>query len=1253
MVSPFRVEAQAIERLDALALTRLLKRLLHLEAQSSGIAQRSVEVALNISVPDGGEDGRINWTEGPAETDYLPNRLVQFQCKATELGPTACAEEIVAKDGSVKPMVDAVLSAGGAYVVFTTQMLNQHQKEERVDAIRAKLCRIGAPYATSATIKCYDASAIEGWVNKYIPAVVYVKNITGDRTLADVMTWAEWESLENGARFPFVKDDERERVIEALRKLTDSSRNVIRVIGFSGLGKTRLALEAFRPIGGQADTASSIAYIDAAISTSDLPGLIASWIREGMSGVLVVDNCSIGLHKKLRQQIQRAESKLSLLTLDSEPEHDQGCPEFVLSTMQPEHISQMLTPMYSGRIPDLQRIVSFAQGWPQMAVLLAQARLDREPEMGSLKDDDILRRILWSGGPVDVDHERVLRALSLFDAFGIDDDAQSELHFICETLIHSDVDTVYDCVQRFRKRGVVNVFGRFAQIAPKPLAIRLAAEWWRSVRRETQQALISSDLPGRLMPALCAQIEKLDFLPEVKSLTEELCGASGPFGQAEVILSETGSYLFRAFAEINPEATTRAIGRVLLPLDESEVVAIDGDTRRNLVWALEKLCFRKVCFQEAAICLLRLAVAETENYSNNATGNFTQLFRVFGSGTEATPEQRLSVIEVALGAACEKATRIAIMALSAALEVQGRARLVGAEYQGSGPPLEEWRPVYWQEVFDYWGRVLDTLKLLAQDTNLEVAKAALNGIGTKLRGLVSKSRDITYKLDSIIEALTHSGNLVWTSAFESVVQALKYDAEKMPVEAKDMLEKWSALLVPRTLPEQLEFIVTRPIYDHSESSPGKFVDRSALRAEALAQKVSEDWAALQPHLKILMSGEQRQSFAFGRTLSGAVLNDKGSRFNDLIAAAVDIEDLNANFLCGVLRGIFEADKGEWNARLDKLKDTTLRSYYADFVQSGEVEPSHLKEIEALLRQGVLKTSSVVSLSYGRGMEHLDSHVVNSFCQSLLNLGGENSWAGFEIIMRVEEAERPRSEEKWARVGEFLLKVDLKQESPARASNLHLWCDAAKHLIEAGDVGFSTKLAIKILEAASDVDDFELIHQVRDLLGEVLEKHGDAVWPEVCPFVDAAISKRKIALAQLFSVDDFGSRSTVSPIGRLPKPVFEAWCRASRAGRVFSAEVLNPLSAEAGETTLASRLRFLIDEFGDDEEILGAVGANLSTFGWMGSVVPHLQKEIAALRELIPHRIKHVQEWAEWRIEWLSRRVQREARYDDEWRQGIY
>ena len=64
----FDVSSSQIERLDSKELVEVLKKLLHTEAQCSGISLRGVSVPLQITVPDGGEDARISWAGGLERT---------------------------------------------------------------------------------------------------------------------------------------------------------------------------------------------------------------------------------------------------------------------------------------------------------------------------------------------------------------------------------------------------------------------------------------------------------------------------------------------------------------------------------------------------------------------------------------------------------------------------------------------------------------------------------------------------------------------------------------------------------------------------------------------------------------------------------------------------------------------------------------------------------------------------------------------------------------------------------------------------------------------------------------------------------------------------------------------------------------------------------------------------------------------------------------------------------------------------------
>src|SRR6185312_12395948 len=90
--------------------------------------------------------------------------------------------------------------------------------------------------------------------------------------------------------------------------------------------------------------------------------------------------------------------------------------------------------------------------------------------------------------------------------------------------------------------------------------------------------------------------------------------------------------------------------RVFGGLSHEQLKAVGGDTRRHLVWALEKMAFREDTFEKAAFLMLAFAAAENETWGNNATGQFKHLFPVFGASTAAGPTARLQVLDELIAA---------------------------------------------------------------------------------------------------------------------------------------------------------------------------------------------------------------------------------------------------------------------------------------------------------------------------------------------------------------------------------------------------------------------------------------------------------------------------------------------------------------------------------------------------------------------------------------------------------------------------
>ena len=69
----FEVSPDFIKTLDSVMLVRLMKRLMLAECRLTDIPLRAASVPLQVTVPDGGEDGRVEWTGVT-----LPPSFIQF-----------------------------------------------------------------------------------------------------------------------------------------------------------------------------------------------------------------------------------------------------------------------------------------------------------------------------------------------------------------------------------------------------------------------------------------------------------------------------------------------------------------------------------------------------------------------------------------------------------------------------------------------------------------------------------------------------------------------------------------------------------------------------------------------------------------------------------------------------------------------------------------------------------------------------------------------------------------------------------------------------------------------------------------------------------------------------------------------------------------------------------------------------------------------------------------------------------------------
>lgn len=1275
------VTPDQITALKDIQAARLLLKLLTLEAERNHQPLSGVSVPLNITVADGGEDARVEWQINPPILDWIPNKYTMFQMKATYMGIEDCGEEILKRENgnsrvTLKAKVHEVFNKSGCYILFyTKQALVKEQIDERIESIRRGITEAAEANGTTAEIRIYDSNLIANWTNTFPQAVTYVDECLGITKPIPLETWNEWADRKE-YYLPFIKNRRIEEYLKDIKEALARPKGVLRLVGLSGLGKTRLGLEALRPpddgiSGGKALASEelnqkilsdSVIYYDAVSSPTNLRDYVVELASHGAKGILVIDNCDIEAHHIIANEIkQRNKCQLSFLSIDSNPENVAEDQTYYIH-LKPKELEDIIPDLLKKVISgisdrDIERIQEFAQGFPLIAVLLARDREAKIATLGKLNDTELVRKLL--GTDVDDEDLNVIRACAIFESLGFEAELSDQRNAVATSDLISKLagtdDTkknkFFEVGKRFIDRGIIERKGRTISVRPRPLALRLAADWWKNCRPESVPEILTELIKAGLAEALCDQMAFLDFLPEAREITKNLCGDQGPFGQAKVLDTELGSRLFRSLVEVNPEACSDAISQAFSSYSMEELKQV-GPGRRNIVWALEKLCFWESTFAKAARSMMAFAAAENESWDNNATNQFYQLFHTYLSGTQASPSERLSIVDEALTSQEKEYKQLAVQALGHALQTHSFTRTGGVEKQGSKMPQREWTPKIWGDAFIYWHEALGRLVPLAL-TDDEIGEIARGQIARSIRGLVSFGR--MDDVENALRTIVTSRGPFWPKALESVRQAIQFEGPKIPEDGLKRLRSWETMLQAKNIPDRIRQLVSVPSWhDLKEAQGGKYIDLAEQEAAEFAAELVESPDPLFENLPLLYEGEQRKGFIFGFTLGERGLEPRRFINDSLqILSSIDFSKSNSDVLAGFLRAIMQHAPTLVSETFDRIvREGKLLIHSVNIARSVPLDYSDFLKLIALAKDRRIELRSLRALSYGRPLSHLKPEEVTSFCDQLLDLGVEGAACALDILHMYTFRDTELIEACYSEFRKIMLTPDLLNvvNSPNQMDIYH-WEEVAKSLLkrDVKDMEFAialSKIIVHLCEQETSVFD------LRDAIGDVMEiLLSDFLNETWSIFADALLSEGSWVHHNVVSLIE--GRSGISDekpgvISKLSPDFLLAWTKTNQDKAPELLARITPLfSHDNNQLSWHPLAQGLIDMYGHRKDVLSALFINLISFGGWGSMIPEYEERISALKILENHHFADVRNWAARSIETLKSEIENERRREEE------
>jgi DNA-binding XRE family transcriptional regulator len=1255
---PGEVTGRHVAALSPTNLSRLTRRLLSAEALASGLPMDGIHVAATITAPDGGEDARIEWEGGPDRTARLPGRLNQFQLKAGSLTPGKAGSELLGSDGRAKPMIQTAIEAGGTYIMVCGASYTRQDIQRRIGEMRRRLAEAGVA-ASPAQLQFRDADQIADWANAHPSVAAWLLEQTQPGLMGPFHYWGHWAAREEHDKSPLVDDPRLLAFTIKLRELVGSPRGVARVVGLSGVGKSRLALEALGPTPEEEASRPRLSDIvlyavESEAGTAAIKAAVQHLADASMRAVIVVDRCDEETHRDLVAMVKHSASRLSLVTIDDEIPGGSGLPaDHVLVEAAPDSvINEMLKGIAPG-LPsdDRRRVIKFADGLPQLAALIGLSWLTDEP-IGFATDKALIDRIVVGKRSENAAFIRDAAMLvSAFGLIGVKPPVDRDLETLSRFSPNRTPAELRAALADLERRRVAQRRGRLLAVKPRPIAIALAESQWQRWSHSQWDEVLAGCLPDHLRIRAARQLALLNTSPFIAAeVVRHVCRLDGPLATLDAISRPGNADVISALAEVDGQAVVSLIEYVLGRLTTEELKNVTGQVRRELVWAIEKISLRPYTFDRGAALLLDLAVAENEHWGNNATAQYKALFPVMLGNTAAGPEARLLALDDALKSSDPVKLQIAVDAALEGGKIHSFSRVVGMEMQGTRPALAPWHPTSWQQVWDYVRECLGRVAQVGTRPDA-IGDRARTGLGHTFRSLVSAGAlDL---VEQLIVTVTSAHGRYWPAALGSLGDVLVYDLSSLSPEAEGRVRKLVSELTPSELTARVRFLVTEMPWDYPVDEQLDYDEQNRRQIAALEDLASDLLAQpeiLADLLPQLSQGEQRMGFQFGLALADKAAEPLGWRdkIKDAYAAAPPNEG-NHGVLTGYFVGLAKIEPGA----LAVFKEEAARSpglvhiLPAVCAHAG-IQPTDVDLARGALAGGLMKPFWIGQWRGGGVLAKLPTHVVAPLFDQLFGMGGAAFSIGLELMGmyvhgRLEVLDELRPQLR-------LTAGFPAHTSETRGMDVHHFQQLMGWILSKGRTDpDAVAIAIELTKQLIAHSERGGEDPIKRLLPKLLPEFLEVVWPLLG---NAIVSDPRNAWRFEFLLGDNFSFAEQNPAAlRLPEDMLFAWAQAHpEVAPAFLAVVFPVLvnrNPERGTNTFHPMTKRLVDEFGDREDVLRAITRNMHTFGSSGSREPYFAMYLEPFRGLVNHPIGAVRRWAARTIAHLEAAISAVREEEDE------
>lgn len=1233
----FEIPKDQLRRLNDVELRELVARLCQAELRRKGAPVSAVRWGGSQTAPDGGLDVEVRVKDQEFAGDFAPRAWTGIQVKKSSMPDSKIADEMRPK-GVLRPIFPELARGNGCYIIVSladdpagTKLGDQEKAmQTQIESIKDQ---------GDLRLDFYGLGRLADWLHECPGVQPWVREKL-DLPLSGWGPYGRWSSTPPNAedglicepgvviRLPGKEQDKLDIVqgINGIRELVRSSGKAVRIVGLSGVGKSRVVQALFEEtVGDEPLDGNSAIYAD--LGEEPKPSareVVERLAAEERPAIIVLDNCPSEVHNRLARQLASSPN-LRLITIEFDIREDR--PETTSIVRIDAEGIEVAETLIERRYPRLgqmnaRRIAEFSGGNARLALVLADA-VREEDSLSSFSHAELFERLFYQRNAPDKDLLKAAEVLSLVYSFFISPDEKGvdELATLARLSDQSRL-ALHEEAQKLVERQLAQKRGNQRAVLPDAVANRLAERALRNIPYHDILNTFQELQSPRLLKSFGKRLGYLHDHEIAQGIVRSWVSPEGllhSLGQ----LNDERIQLLRNVAPAAPEDVLGAI-----EAQDETFFSRENPNFTTFVNLLIMIAYDAGLLGRCVNLLAKFALTEREGENwDSIRDRLFGLFALYFSGTEAGPDARENLVRRFLLSDEPDGYQLGLGMLKAAL--QGRNVLSSATLEfGARPRSYGYQPGTLEAQDQWFTRFIRLAQEVATDSNVHLSFPVRRLLAEALRDLWHHP-GLRVTLADCAKVI--SGQRPWLEGWQAVREIKHYDyrgpeGEPMP-DSAELLDELDEMLKPGRLSDEVRTYVLGEKHqvlvldeEFDFGSDGKWEEaskRAAARAYDLGMMVAGEPRVMAGLSQEFFTAGPGYLIEFGEGMASACGDLRG--LWDQLVNGLELagdQAWNGAILVGALRVIHQREEHlAWQLLDEAVQNHILRRFIVTLQLSVSAGSQGVNRLRKALDFEDTPLRQYGSVAWHRPFDGFEESDVRDLMLTLLGKPGGAAIVleGLNMRLNVLKHEYPDLGADLKKVGLLLFVVLLRQDARFNDVTDHR---VAKVLAACMDEAEFSQETGEVFDAY-----LERVRASYGLVGGL--RKTVAVLAEKAPFrfldgVFFAPGLQDVHQRGVFREwhDEKNSLSGV------PVEVLLDWCRQGdfQQRLVLISKAVCPFAKEPdGERiVLSEQVLTILEAARDPSTVLRNLHSLVQSRGWSGSLADAVTEQRRAFETLLGH-----------------------------------